>query len=249
MNVLSILKALVDGGMSPVAACAMAGNMQAESALVSINLQDSYERALGYNDSSYTVAVDNGSYSMERFVGDQAGYGLCQWTHKKRKSNLYAFAKASGASVGDEAMQVQFCLAEFAVDFRSLFDYLKTTTDIETATGKICKEFEKPAVNNISVRTKYAQQIYSQYGAQLVAAPIQQSGGADVPDINAGNILGEVVDGRKPESLHMAALLYKIGYDVLWLGLGPSITDYQIKKGLPRTDKGDTTTWAALLAG
>ena len=59
----------------------------------------------------------------------------------------------------------------------------------------------------------------------------------------------DVADGRTPESLHMAALLHNIGYDVLWLGLGPCITDYQAKVGLPRTGKGDRATWDALSKG
>ncbi|MDV3428512.1 MAG: phage tail-type lysozyme domain-containing protein [Bacillota bacterium] len=67
------------------------GNMKAESALKSNNLQQSYERKLGFTDESYTTAVDNGTYT--NFVYDKAGYGLVQWTYWSLKEGLYKYAK------------------------------------------------------------------------------------------------------------------------------------------------------------
>ena len=54
------------------------GNMYAESGLRPNNLQNSYEKKLGYTDSSYTSAVDKKIYT--NFVYDKDGYGLVQWT-------------------------------------------------------------------------------------------------------------------------------------------------------------------------
>lgn len=48
------------------------GNLYAESALRSNNLQQTYETKLGYTDDTYTTAVDNGTYT--NFVKDSAGY-------------------------------------------------------------------------------------------------------------------------------------------------------------------------------
>jgi len=67
------------------------GNMKAESALKSNNLQQSYERKLGFTDESYTKAVDNGTYT--NFIHDKAGYGLVQWTYWSLKESLYKYAK------------------------------------------------------------------------------------------------------------------------------------------------------------
>ena len=39
------------------------GNLYAESGLNPLNLQNSFENKLNYNDNSYTSAVDNGTYS------------------------------------------------------------------------------------------------------------------------------------------------------------------------------------------
>lgn len=73
-------------GMSKYGIAGLIGNMDCESALEPTNLEDQYERKLGYSNSSYTAAVDNGAYAG--FVHDCAGYGLCQWTWWTRKQAL-----------------------------------------------------------------------------------------------------------------------------------------------------------------
>ena len=52
------------------------GNLYAESGLVPANLQNTYEKKLGYTDATYTAAVDSGAYTS--FAKDGAGYGLAQ---------------------------------------------------------------------------------------------------------------------------------------------------------------------------
>jgi hypothetical protein len=59
------------------------GNLDAESGLRSNNLQDTYSREFNLTDAQYTAAVDNGTYT--KFVNDEAGYGLAQWTYWSRK--------------------------------------------------------------------------------------------------------------------------------------------------------------------
>lgn len=54
------------------------GELFAESGLNPQNLQNSYEKKLGFTDATYTAAVDSGSYA--NFVHDSAGYGVAQWT-------------------------------------------------------------------------------------------------------------------------------------------------------------------------
>ena len=56
MSAQTIYFKLVEAGMSPEGACAMLGNMQAESAMRSNNVQDGY----GYTDEGYTAKVDAG---------------------------------------------------------------------------------------------------------------------------------------------------------------------------------------------
>lgn len=122
--------------------CALIGNLQAESGLKSSNLQNSFQKKLGYNDESYTQAVDNGKYV--NFVRDSAGYGLAQWTYWTRKQNLLNYAKQNGKSIGDIDMQLDFLLMELQTGYKQVFNCLKNATDIRTASDVILKQFERP---------------------------------------------------------------------------------------------------------
>lgn len=122
--------------------CALMGNLQAESGLKSTNLQNSYEKKLGYTDITYTQAVDNGKYV--NFVRDSAGYGLAQWTYWTRKQNLLNYAKQNGKSIGDADMQLDFLLKELQTGYKHVFNCLKNAADIKTASDVVLKQFERP---------------------------------------------------------------------------------------------------------
>ena len=159
MSERTIYEALIHGGLNHIGALAVMGNMMAESAMRANNVQDTYESIVGLNDTQYTDAVDSGRYSAHDFKTDSVGYGLCQWTLASRKMNLYNFAKSRGASIGDEDMQVQFCLNELRTLFAGLYDYLCYAGDLYEATKRVCYEFENPQFKNVSVRHKYAIEI------------------------------------------------------------------------------------------
>ena len=134
------------------------GNMNAESAMRSNNAQDGMTRM---SDEEYTASVDNGSYA--NFVKDAVGYGLCQWTYWTRKQALLSFARNKGVSVGDEAMQVEFCIKELKSDYSGLWSFLCKTDSTYDAASRVCTEFERPAVNNISARATAAKKFFDQY--------------------------------------------------------------------------------------
>lgn len=164
MSNQTIYKQLVSAGMSPAGACGMMGNMNAESAMRANNAQDGMT---SMSDTEYTAAVDNGSYT--NFSKDAVGYGLCQWTYWTRKQELLEFAKSKGVSIGNEDMQVEFAIKELKRDNSSLWSFLCSTTDIEEAASRICKEYERPAVNNITVRANAAKQFYNQFSSTTVS--------------------------------------------------------------------------------
>ena len=166
MSAQNIYKILVGAGMTPTGAAAMLGNMQAESALRANNAQDGMTRL---SDADYTAQVDNGIYT--KFAGDAVGYGLCQWTFSSRKAALLAFAKSRGVSVGDESMQAAFAVKELKADYSGLWKYLCSTSNLYEATSRICKEYERPAVNNIDVRYKAAQSHFNALSGVAVETP------------------------------------------------------------------------------
>ena len=244
MSELSILQTLVGAGMTVEAACAMGGNMTAESQMRANNLQDSKEKPLNFTDDTYTAAIDSGRYSREQFSFDDGGYGLCQWTHYERKPKLYDFAKKNGKSIGDEGMQVAFCLAELKTDYPILWLYLSNTPYMYDASERICKEYERPAVNNIAARNKYAKELWDKYSAVLSAGASHEE---DIDREPSSYILPNITEGRTPEAEYLAALLKNIGYDVLWSGLWACIIDFQQKTGLTADGICGEKTWAKIM--
>ena len=97
-------------GLSEIGIAGLMGNLQAESGLNPMNMQNSYEKKLGLNDASYTAKVDDGSYT--NFVKDKVGYGLAQWTFWSRKQNMFNFIKGKGKSIGDLEAQLDFLYEE-----------------------------------------------------------------------------------------------------------------------------------------
>lgn len=150
--------------MGSIGAAALMGNIRAESAFIPRNLQNSYEKKLGYNDDSYTNAVDSGTYSAYSFAHDSAGYGLVQWTHWSRKQNLYNFIKERNLSIGSIEGQAAFCMTELKA--YGLLTKLQNETDLRRATELILKQYEKPADQsdaNVTRRTGYAKEILDTY--------------------------------------------------------------------------------------
>ena len=118
----------------------MLGNMKKESGLRANNVQDGY----GYTDEGYTAKVDSGQLN---FI-DSIGYGLCQWTYGPRKLKLLQFARQRGVSIGDEDMQVDFCINELRTEYPKLWLYLCDCKGVAPAADKICEEYERPEKNN-----------------------------------------------------------------------------------------------------
>ncbi len=156
MSARDIYAKLIAAGLTHEGACGLMGNMQAESTLKA-NIAQRGMTAL--SDEEYTKQTDSYPVSQARFVYDGVGYGLCQWTYWSRKNALLLFAQARSVSVGNEEMQVDFCVHELKSDYPGLWALLCSVTDIYTAASEVCTVYERPAVNNITVRAGYANQI------------------------------------------------------------------------------------------
>lgn len=165
MNEATIWRFLKSQGMTDAGVAGLMGNLFAESGLNPKNLQNTYEKKLGYTDVTYTAAVDNGKYT--NFVRDSAGYGLCQWTYWSRKQALYSFCKAIGASIGDLDAQLRFLMKELTESFKSVLGVLMTTTSVREASDAVLLQFERPAkMNDPAVQQKragYGQNYYNQF--------------------------------------------------------------------------------------
>ncbi len=143
---------LISAGMTIAGVAGLMGNLEAESALNPQNLQNTYEKSLGYTDESYTKAVDNGTYA--NFVKDCAGYGLAQWTYGARKQALFAYAKSCGKSIGDMDMQLDFLLKELSESYPAVLKTLKTTDSVAIASNCVMCQYERPADTSATARSK-----------------------------------------------------------------------------------------------
>lgn len=149
--------------MSPAGVAGLMGNLYAESGLNPQNLQNTYEKRLGFTDAEYTAAVDSGKYS--NFVRDSAGYGLAQWTYWSRKEAMLNYAKKTGASIGDLIMQLDFMYQELK-GYVAVFQVLRTARTVKEASDIVLTRYERPADMSSSVKAKrasYGQAYYDAY--------------------------------------------------------------------------------------
>ena len=131
---------------------AMLGNMQSESGLNPKNVQDSYEKKVG-DDETYTAGVDNGTISREQFIKDKAGYGLCQWTSEARKAGLYDYCKSKGVSIGDAQAQLEYLAYELEKVYPKTFKAMKNAGSVREASDVVLHNFEAPYDQSESTET------------------------------------------------------------------------------------------------
>ena len=159
-------------GITQAGALGCIGNFYCESNCEPYRLQGDFSP---YRTTShiYVQNVTNGTISREQFAKDQKGFGIYQLTYWTRKQGYYDYWKASGKALDSAELQTDYAVKEMQSDFPQLFAFLKQTTDIFTACSRVCREFERPAVNNIDARYAAAKRIQNE---------IDLSGGGDEPE-------------------------------------------------------------------
>ena len=136
------------------------GNMEAESNCEACRKQGDFS-ADRHISKEYAQQVNSGM--LPNWHKDSIGWGLCQWTYFSRKQNLKSACESYGVGIEDESAQLAFMLAEMQMEFGNMWNRLLATPDIAEAAGLMCREYERPAVLNITDRTRFGQQIYAQF--------------------------------------------------------------------------------------
>ena len=270
MSAQTIYTRLVAAGMTPESACGILGNMQAESAMRANNVQDGY----GYTDEDYTAKVDAGQLNFL----DSVGYGLCQWTYGPRKLRLLQLSRSRGLSIGDETMQVDFCIQELRTEYPKLWLYLCDCKGIYQAAERICTEYERPAVNNTGVRAAYANEFYMTLGGMELPQSPAATAPSEREPVTGGNtssVTADVVppspqgEGKGegvywpprmlemgmygPDVVALQGLLIAHGYPAGITGTFDGATDGQLRvfqsaKGLMADGIAGPKSWTALTA-
>ena len=182
-NTLLIYNQLRAAGVSHAGALGLLGNWKAESGLEPCRLQNDFSANRIYSHA-YTADVTAGRITRTQFARDQKGYGLAQWTYfnfstgQGRKLELYDFWKKSGKALDDVSMQVAFALHELTTEgqYAGLWQILRTTDDIWTATDKVCRLYEQPFYCNVDTRFRYAKELEAEIlEAENAASPSSTS--------------------------------------------------------------------------
>ena len=145
---------LKNKGLNDYGVAGCMGNLFAESALKPNNLQDTYERSLGYSDEKYVSSVDNGTYT--NFIYDCAGFGLAQWTYWSRKKALYEYTKSKNKSIGDLTVQLEFLYKELSESYPAVLKTLKNATSVLEASNAVLLKYECPYDQSVTMQNRRA---------------------------------------------------------------------------------------------
>lgn len=152
-NTKAIYEALKKKGYSRAGIAGIMGNMNCESAYKADNVQDAFEGKVG-NDTQYTNAVNNLSYTEDMFNHDSVGYGLTQNTWWTKKQGLYNHTVKKGRSIGDMQGQIDALADYLSKNQPSLNSYLKSTTDIVGASDKFLYQYENPSNPELTINKR-----------------------------------------------------------------------------------------------
>lgn len=173
-NEQKIWNFLKSKGLSDYGCAGLMGNLQAESGLISCNMENSYEKEKNFTDSTYVQAIDNGTYTKEQFINDKVGFGVAQWTWWSRKKALYEYIKSKGVSIGNLEAQLEYLYQELSTSYKGVLSTLKNTTSVLEASNVVLFDFENPYDKSVGVQNRRAslgQKFYDKYAGKKVELP------------------------------------------------------------------------------
>lgn len=225
-------------GLSEAGALGMLGNWECESNCEPYRVQGDFQSSRAIS-KAYVNAIESGMSDKQRFSNDQKGFGLAQWTYFARKGNLWKWWEGSEYRIDSVEFQVWFAIWELTNEYSSLLYYLKTTTDIQEACSRICKEYERPAVNNVQARYEAALRIRSELdlSGQSEVKPSQREVNQSQSEVNEEpkletwppRTIDEHCTGW-PEVWLLQSLLKCRGYNVLVDGIWGSLLTDKVKQ-------------------
>ena len=241
-NAQEIYTFLRGKGFTESGALGIMGNLQAESGLFPCRLQGDYQDGFAVS-KAYADRVDNGILPVDKAASDGLGWGLAQWTYPSRKKALLLFCLGNSVSIGNLQAQLDFLVTELRRDFVGLNQYLCSTGDLYEATSHVCKEYERPAVNNIQARYEFALGL-----KKVVADP------AEPPEAETfwpPRMLCQGMNGPDVEALQGLLYAHGITYGstkgVFGVSTDKAVRRFQSERGLVDDGIAGPLTWTELL--
>jgi peptidoglycan hydrolase-like protein with peptidoglycan-binding domain len=236
----------------------MLGNWECESNCEPCRVQGDFQPSRAIS-KAYVAAIENGTQDRERFATDQKGFGLAQWTYPQRKRNLWDAWKKSGQQIDSCEFQVSFAMWELQTEYPNLLKQLKreplysASEALEGACMRICREYERPAVNNVQVRYEAAVRISREIDltGQIEVKPSQTEVNEPKLETWPPRVIDEHCSGWAEVWL-LQSLLKCRGYNVLVDGIwGSVLTDkvkqFQTEHGLDADGCVGPMSWAKLM--
>lgn len=164
----TIYTILRSAGLTEAGTLGMMGNWDCESNLEPGRLQGDFS-SLRVTSRDYVQRATNGSMSRDEFCR-AIGFGLAQWTLPYRKGKLWDAWKASGMALDSEVLQTNFALCELKTEgeYAGLIRMLQTSDNLEACTEAVCKQYERPAINNVGARYQSALRLQKELGGTII---------------------------------------------------------------------------------
>ena len=243
-------------GLSKAGALGMLGNWECESGCEPYRVQGDYQASRAIS-KAYSDAVMTGQMTKSQFANDQKGYGLAQWTYPARKRNLWEFSTSAFQRIDSCELQVEFAIWELQGEYAGLLSFLKTTDSISEATDRICREYERPAVNNVQARYEAALRIRAEIDLSGTVSNLETVDEDHIVDVTKKvetwppRTIDEHCSGWAEVWL-LQALLKCHGYNVLVDGIfGDALThkvkQYQTEHNLGADGVVGKGTWSSLM--
>ena len=247
-------------GLSEAGALGMLGNWECESGCEPYRVQGDYQASRTLS-KDYVNRIKTGRMTKEQFATDQKGFGEAQWTYPQRKRNLWDHALQMMQPIDSVELQVDFAMWEFQNEYSGLLKFLKTSDNVYECASRICREYERPAVNNVQARYEAALRIRKELdlSGQSEVKPSQSEVNQSQSEVNEEpkletwppRTIDEHCTGW-PEVWLLQSLLKCRGYNVLVDGIwGSLLTDkvkqFQQEHGLDADGAVGPMTWAKLM--
>ena len=183
-NIQKIWKALINAGCTKQGAAGIMGNLYSQSkcnptcveGLLLKRYQEDGKIDFPYglydqkNYDLYVSRIDSGAMSKEEFLSPrsytgqtyQYGFGLCQWTSRGRKTNLWSYTKGKNKSIANIQGQINYLVYELKNMFPSVWNIVSNTKSIDQASDIVLTKFEQPAdpENWKQIRRTYGKEFY-----------------------------------------------------------------------------------------
>jgi len=243
-------------GLSEAGALGMLGNWECESNCEPYRVQGDFQPSRAIS-KAYVAAIEGGLSDRERFALDQKGFGLAMWTYPQRKRNLWDLSKGTHTPIDDVALQVDFAIQELRNEYSGLLFFLKSAEAIWDCTDRICREYERPAVNNIQARYEAALRIRRELdlNGQSTVGQVKPEPESTTDEQKIETWPPRIIDEHCtgwPEVWLLQSLLKCRGYNVLVDGIwGSVLTDkvrqFQAETNLDPDACVGPATWAKLM--